>query len=54
MLAVRERSVQCYSAVLGLGPKGLGFVVKDDFQLTFSFLVVEMEDCRYRLCRAEL
>ena len=29
------------------------FVVAD-FQLTFSFLVVEVEDCRHHLCSAEL
>ena len=31
-----------------------GFVVEVDFQLTFGFLVVEMEDCRHRFRGAEL
>jgi len=37
-----------------LGAEGQGFVVEVDFQLTFSFLVVEMEDCRHRFRGAEL
>jgi len=52
--AVRERPVQCYSEVFGLGAEGQGFVVEVDFHLTLSFLVVEMEDCRHRVCGAEL
>jgi len=51
--AVRERLVQRYSEVLGLGAEGQGFVVEVDFQLTFGFLVVDMEDCRYRFRGAE-
>ena len=42
---MRKRSVQRYSEVFGLGAEGQGFVVEVDFQLTLSFLVVEMEDC---------
>ena len=37
-----------------LGVDGQGFVVEVDFQLTFGFLVVEMEDCRHRLRDPEL
>ena len=48
MLAVREQPDQRYSEVFGLGAKEQGFVVEADFQLTFSFLVVEMEGCRHR------
>jgi len=44
VLAVRERPAQRYSEVFGLGAEGQGFVVEVDFQLTLSFLVVEMED----------
>jgi len=51
--AVRERPVQRYSEVFGLGAEGQGFVVEVDFQLTFGFLV-EMEDCRHRSRGAEL
>jgi len=47
MSAIRERSVQRYSEVLGLGAEGHGFVVVADFQLMFSFLV-KMEGCRHR------
>ena len=54
MSAVRGRPVQRYSEVFGLGAEGKGFVVEFDFQLTFIFLVVEMEDCRHRLRGAEL
>ena len=54
MLAVRERPVQRYSEVFGLGAEGQGFVVKVDFQLTFGYLVVVMEDCRHRFRGAEL
>ena len=54
MSAVRERPVQRNSVVFGLRAEGQGFVVEVDFQLTLSFLVVEMEDCRYRPCSAEL
>ena len=50
----REHPVQRYSEVFGLGAKGQGFVVEVDFQLTFSFLVVELEDCQHRFCSAEL
>ena len=31
----------------GLGAERQGFVVEGDFQLTFDFLVVEMEDCQH-------
>jgi len=37
-------SCQCYSEVFRLGAKGQSFIVVVDFQLTFSFLVVKMED----------
>jgi len=53
VLAICERPVQLYSVVFGLGAKGQGFVVEVDFQLTFSFLVAEMEDCRHRFCSVE-
>ena len=36
------------------GAEGQGFFVEVDFQLTLSFLVVEMEDCRHRFRGAEL
>jgi len=56
--AVRERPVQRpvqrNSGVFGLGAEGQGFVVAVDFKLTFSFLVVEMEDRRHRFHGAEL
>jgi len=52
--AVRERPVQRYSEVFRLGAEGQVFVVVFDFKLTFSFLVVEVEGCRHRLCSAEL
>jgi len=52
--AVRERPVQRYSEVFGLGAEGQGFVVVVDFQLTFSFLVVKVEDYRHRFRGAEL
>jgi len=51
---VRERPVQCYSEVFGLGAEEQGFVVEVDFQLTFGSLVVEMEVCRHRFRGAEL
>ena len=51
MLAIRERPVQRYSEVCWFGAEGQSFVVEVDFQLTFSFLVGEMEDCR-RAARA--
>ena len=54
MSAVRERPVQRYSEVFGLGAEGHDFVVEVDFKLTFAFLVVEMEDCRHRFRDAEL
>ena len=54
MSAIRERRVQRYSEVFGLGAEGQGFVVEVDFQLTFGFLVVEMEDCRHRFRGAGL
>ena len=53
MSATRERSVQRYSEVFGLGTEEQGFVVVVDFQLTFSFLVVEMDDSRDRFCSSE-
>jgi len=52
--AVRERPVQRDSEVFGFGAEGQGFVVKVDFQLMLSFLVVEMEDCRDRFRGADL
>ena len=48
MWVIRERLVQRYSEVLGLGAAGQDFITVVDFQLTFSFLVVEMEDCQHR------
>ena len=39
--------------VLGLGAEGQDFVFVVDFNLTFSFLVVEVEGCRHRFCSAE-
>ena len=44
MSAIRERPVQRYSEVFGLGAEGQGFVVEADFQLTFSFLVVKVDN----------
>jgi len=46
---MRERPDQRYSEVFGMG-----FVVVLDFQLTFSFFVVEMEDFRHHFCSDEL
>ena len=54
MSAIRERPVQRNSKVFGLGAGGQGFVVEVDFQLTLSFLVVEMEDRRHRFCGVQL
>ena len=54
MSAIRERPVQRNSEVFGLGAEGKGFAVEVDFQLTFSFLVVEMEGRRHRFCGADL
>ena len=51
---IRERPVQHYSEVFGLGAEGQGFAVEVDFQLTFGFLVVEMEDGRHRFRGTEL
>jgi len=51
---IREHPVQRYSEAFVFGAKEQGFFVEDDFQLTFSFFVVEMEDCRHRFCSAEL
>jgi len=42
--ATRERPVQRYSEVFGFGAEGQGFVVEVDFQFTFSFLVVEVDN----------
>jgi len=53
-VAIREQPVQLYSEVFGLGADAQDFVIEVDFQLTFSFLVVEMESCRHRFCSAEL
>ena len=50
--AIRERPIQRYSEVFGLGAEGHGFVVEVDFQLTFN--LVEIEDCRHRFCSAKL
>jgi len=46
--------VQRYSEVCWFGPEERGFIVVVDFQLTFSFLVVEMEDCQHCFCSTEL
>ena len=54
MSAIRERPVQRYLEVFGLGAEGQVLVVEVDFQLTLSFLVVEMEGCRHRFCSAQL
>jgi len=51
---IRERPVQRYSEVFGLGEEGQGFVVVIDFKLTFSFIAVEVEDCLHHFCSAEL
>jgi len=51
--AVRERSVECFSEVFGLGPEEQGFIAVVDFQLMFSFLV-EMEDCQHCFCTRPL
>ena len=48
MSAIRERPVHRYSEVLGLGAVGQDFIIVVDFLLTFSFLVVEVEDCQHR------
>jgi len=45
--AIRERPVQRYSEVFGFGAEGQEFVVEVDFQLTFGFLFVEIEDSRH-------
>ena len=42
--AIHERLVQRYSEVFGLGAEGQSFVVVVYFKLTFSFLVVEVDD----------
>ena len=47
-------TVQHSSEVCGFGAKGNGFVAVVDFQLTFGFLVVEVEDCQHCLCTADL
>jgi len=52
--AVRERPVQRYFEVFGLGAEGQGFVDEVDFRLTFGFLVVEIEDFRHRFRGSEL
>ena len=54
MSAVRERLVQRYSDVFRLGAERQGFLVKVDFQLTLSFLVVKEEDCQHRFRGVEL
>jgi len=41
---IRERPAQCYSEVFGIGAGGQGFVIEVDFQLTFSFFVVEVDN----------
>jgi len=40
--------------VFGFEVEGQGFVIVADFQLTFSFLVVEVEHCLHRFCCVEL
>jgi len=52
--AIRERPFKRYSEVFGFGAEGQVFVVGVDFQLTFSFIVVEVEGCRHRFRSAEL
>ena len=52
--AIRGRPIQCYSEVFGLRTKGQGFIVVVDFQLRFTFLVVEVEDCWHCFCSAGL
>jgi len=52
--ATRKQPVQRCTEVFGIGEEGQGFVVEVDFQLTFSFLVVEMEGCRHLFWIAEL
>jgi len=52
--AIRERPVQRYSEVFELGAEGQGFVAEVDFQLTFGFFIVEMENYRHRFRGAEL
>jgi len=47
MWAMRERLVQRYYKVCGLGAEEQGFTVQVEFHITFSFLVVEVEDCRH-------
>ena len=49
-----ERPVQSYCEVFGLRAKGQDFVLKVDLQLTFSFLVVEIENCSHHFYSAEL
>jgi len=42
--AIHERPVQRYSEVFGLGAEGQDFVVEVDLQVTFSFLVFEVDN----------
>jgi len=42
------------SSLGGLREKGQCFVVVVNFQLTFSFFVVEVEDCQHCFCSIEL
>jgi len=50
---IHERPIQRYSEVFGLRDEWQGFVAVVDFQLTFSFLVVEVEDRRHRFRSVE-
>jgi len=52
--SLSEYPVQRYSEVFGLRATGQGFVVVVDFPLTFSFLVVEVEDCPHCFFSPEL
>jgi len=51
---MRELPVQRYSEVFGFGAEEQGFIIVVDFQVTFSFLVVKMEDCRHCFFSIEL
>jgi len=51
--AIRERPVQRYSEVFGLGAEGQGFAFEVDYQLTFSFFLVKVEGCRNHFCCPE-
>ena len=42
---MRERPVQRYSEVFGLGAEGQGFVFVVELELTLSFLVDKVKSC---------